>query len=203
MSRAHLTRKKGETVKYFCAIGMLVLVALVAVGCEPMKVANPAYTNWVSFKPGSSVTYTGEETAGGKTSPFRIQDTLVETTKDRVLVERQIEVVDNGKTTKTKQVIVEYAKINPQDHALTNPHAKIQERGTRTVNVGSEALSCRTVEVDVKGSFGEFIKTPAQMHIEAAISERIPGGIVTVAVEDKTPNHSRKLKGQAVAFDTK
>lgn len=183
---------------------MLVLVALVAVGCETVKVANPAYANWARFQPGSSVTYTGEETAGGKTSPFRIQDTLVETTKDRVLVERQVEVVDkNGKATKTKQVIVKNAKINPQDHPLTNPHAKIQERGTKTVDVGGEALSCRTVEVDVKGSFGEFIKTPAQMHIEAAISEKIPGGIVTVVMEDKTPDHSRKLKGQAVAFDTK
>lgn len=164
-------------------------------------VPNPDYQRWASFQPGSSVTIEGYQVIDGVKQPVRMTASLVSRHEDRLVVERRFEAPDggNGLPAQVQQFIVE-ARIDPSEHPLTSPAAKIAELPAQNITVSGRKVPCRMRSVVASGEFPEYGR-----NVSATVgqSDAVPGGIAVIWLKSTKGEQPYEFRGQIVGYRTR
>ena len=118
------------------------------------KVRNPDYDRWAKFAPGSWIQWTGYQSIGGQRRDMNVKTVLIEKQADKLVVEWIYAVGDDDFARPERvQEFIEKAWINPTDHPLTHPEARISDLPSESIEVGGKMLQCSVQEVDVNAEF--------------------------------------------------
>ena len=120
----------------------------------PGKVRNPDYQCWAPFAPGSWAVLEGTCTHAGHTDACRIKTTLIFKTADSAVVEHDLTI--NGERLvdiPLRQRSILLANIDPQDHPLTHPNAKVSRIGQVELPILGKATKCDVTRIAVPGEF--------------------------------------------------
>jgi len=164
------------------------------------KVRNPDYERWASLTPGASVTFEGYQVADGARQPLRMTAKLMSKHQDRLLVERTyVPIGGNEKEPSRVQQFLVDAMIDPAEHPLTSPTAKITELPAETVTIAGKAFNCRVRTVLAAGEFPEY-----GQGVSAKVwqNESLPGGMARVWLKSNKGNQPFEFRGDVVAFAT-
>ncbi len=186
---------------------MRVLTALCAIsfvsGCatDPVMVANPDYQAWARLLPGSYVTIEGTEVTGGRQQPIRMKERLVAKDAQRVVLERTIEYPGAKEKRKPQRTArIESAKIDPADHPLTHPDARIKDLGTQELKIAGKTFTCQVREVAVRTKLDSFVLEEQEITIKVYRCTRIPGAMAKAHLRSRTPEHTYEVSGQVVDY---
>jgi len=162
------------------------------------KVRNPDYARWATLEPGASTTFEGYQVADGTKQPIRMTAKLVSKHEDRLVVERTYVPVDGGRTepSRVQQFLVE-AMIDPAEHPLTSPTAKISESPAETIMIAGKAYSCRVRSVQAPGAFPEY-----GQDVSARLwqNDSVPGGIARIWLKSSKDNQPFEFRGDVVGY---
>jgi hypothetical protein len=162
------------------AAGMLCLIAASVVAAQDDLVANPFYTYWSSFKPGTTAVHLERTKLSGPESELvpdgveekRIAYTLVETGSDRVVLE--MVVTENDFLGHVQSSPTRY--IYPARIKKTHLQRIIEETGAKTgdevVKLDGREVKCTTVAGTTTGANGE------QVEYRVWLSAEVPGNLV-------------------------
>jgi hypothetical protein len=120
----------------------------------PGKVRNPDYQCWAPFAPGSWAVLEGTCMHGGHTDACRVKTTLVSKTRDSAVVEHDLTI--NGERPAEflrRQRSILMADIDPQDHPITHPNAKVSRIGQVELPILGKATKCDITRIAVPGEF--------------------------------------------------
>ena len=148
------TVKAPFVQQYIAPLIMASMARRVQVASAGGKVRNPDYDRWARFAPGSYSVFEGYQEANGAKQKLRMTARLVSKHEDRLVVERTYVPLEGGQTepSRVQQFLVE-AMIDPADHPLTSPAARISEMSPETITIGGKALTCRVRTVQAAGEF--------------------------------------------------
>jgi hypothetical protein len=95
-----------------------------------------------------------------------------------------------------QQFFVE-AEIDPTDHPLTSPTAKITELPAEAIAIPGRALECRVSSIQAAGEFPEY-----GWGVSATLwqNENLPGGMARVWLKSIKGNLPFEFRGDVVAF---
>ncbi|MBP7936990.1 MAG: hypothetical protein KA354_20295 [Phycisphaerae bacterium] len=162
------------------------------------KVRNPDYERWASLNPGASVTFEGYQVADGMKQPLRMTAKLMSKHEDRLLVERTYVPVGGSdkEPSRVQQFLVD-AMINPAEHPLTKPDAKITELPAETITVAGKAFQCRVRTVVAAGDFPEY-----GQGVSAKVwqNESLPGGMARVWLKSNKGSQPFEFQGRVVGY---
>ena len=179
---------------------ILLAAGTMLAGCGELgTVVNPDYASWMSFEPGSYVTFEGEQAVGGQVQPIRITETLVTKNQDHVILERTTELVGQAGDARPVRRI-EHARIKPADDPRTHPAAVIRDVGTETIEVAGRTFDCPVRELELHARTAGFVEESEDMLGRAAVHPDMPGRFVKVFVRTRTPHHEFEMSGQIVDF---
>lgn len=120
----------------------------------PGRVRNPDYQCWAPFPPGSWAVLEGTCTCDGHTDACRVKTTLISKTVDSAVVEHDLTI--NGERPAeipvTQRSIV-MADIDPQDHPITHPRAKVNRIGQVEMPIVGKSTKCDVTRITVPGEF--------------------------------------------------
>lgn len=155
------------------------------------KTANPDFTRWAAFAPGSYVVFDGYQEIDGVREPSRMKATLVAKDADHMTVERVFEPLGAAKNQPPlNRLFYVTATIKPAEHPLTHPHAKIRDLAAEEIDVVGRRLACQGRDVQAAASFAEWgsdVRATIYSHPE------VPGG--TVKIDLRT-----HMEGRPVVF---
>jgi pimeloyl-ACP methyl ester carboxylesterase len=162
------------------------------------KVRNPDYERWASFAPGSWATLEGYQLVNGVKQPIRMMAKLVSRHEDRLVVERTYVPLGGAQKdpARVQQFLVE-AMIDPGDHPLTSPTAKIAEGPAETITVTGKKLTCRVRTVQAAGDFPEYGRG---VWATLCQNDTIPGGMARIWLKSNKGNQPFEFRGQVVAY---
>ena len=165
------------------------------------KVRNPDYERWATLNPGASVTFEGYQVANGQKQQLRMTAKLVSKHEDRLLVERTYVPVEGGQKepSRVQQFLVD-AEINPAEHPLSSPTAKITDLPEETIKIAGKAFKCRVRSVQAAGEFPEYGRG-----VEATVwqNESLPGGIAKVWLKSSKGDQPFEFRGEVVGYGTR
>ena len=142
------------------------------------KVENPAYANWVKFKPGTRVvTKTSAVSAAFRTDTV-LTSTLVEVLGDKLVVEQSVVTKQKGKDVPSLPMKQEVAKTITLAPGETKDGAGIFGKPVGTKNEGTEKL--KIAGMDVNTTWFEWDSKEAGKELKAKlwVSADVPGLIV-------------------------
>lgn len=142
----------------------------------PGKVRNPDYQCWAPFSPGSWVVLEGTCMRDGRSDACRIKTTLISRTIDSAVVEHELTI--NGERPVEipfRQRSIVMADIDPQDHPLTHPHAKVVRVGQLEMPIPEKSTKCDVTQITVPGEFDFW---GGDIQAEACTSSAVPGYLV-------------------------
>jgi hypothetical protein len=181
-------------------IAALLMMGFVA-GCQ---VPNPVFDRWAWFDVGSSATYDATQAMGEDSVDLVITKTLTEKSYNEMTIETRIVASKDGKTQETLRQVVEKRFCDPKLHPSTHPSAKVTSGGRRAMIVkGNDPLVCHIVLIDVDGKFGKMMETEQDMDIKAAISRKVPGGIVELDIKTKSSLFQRARHEKLRSYNVK
>jgi hypothetical protein len=165
------------------------------------KIRNPDYDRWATLPPGSWVTFEGYQLVGGVKQPLRLTAKLVSKHQDRLVVERTYAPLEAGQQepSRVQHFLVE-AEINPADHPLSSPSAKITDKPAEMLTIAGKSLTCRVKSVQAEGEFPEYGRG-----VSATLwqNDTLPGGMAKVWLKSKKGNEPFEFRGEVVKFGTK
>jgi pimeloyl-ACP methyl ester carboxylesterase len=186
--------------QYMAPLIMAGMARRVEVASAAGKVRNPDYERWALFAPGSWTTFEGYQLSNGVKQPIRMTDRLVSKHEDRLLVERTYFAMEGEQKEplRVQQFMVE-ARINPADHPLASPAAKITDAPPETLTIAGKEFNCRVRSVQAAGSFPEY-----GQGVSAKVwqNESLPGGMARVWLKSNKGNQPFEFRGDVVAFST-
>lgn len=173
-------------------------------GLGLIRVPNPDYLMWKNFAPGSSVTFEGVQKAGKTELRIRMTEKLLLKDKDKVRLERTIEVlVGDKKAGKNKTYTTrreEPATIDPWDHPLTQPFAWITKLEPKEITIAGKTFLCKGRKLEAHAKIEGFVDNKQDVLIRAWRHPDIPGRLVKVFFKTKTRDHTSEVDGQVVAY---
>lgn len=162
------------------------------------SVRNPDYDRWARFAPGSFSVFEGYQETGGAKQRIRLTARLVSKHEDRLVVERSYVPMDGGQAepSRVQQFLVQ-VMINPANHPLTSPSARITDLPPETVTIAGKALPCRARTVQASGEFPEYGRG-----VWATVDQNdgVPGGIVKLWLKSSKGNKPFEFRGQVVQY---
>jgi len=165
------------------------------------RVRNPDYDRWAAFSPGAWVMFEGEQVIDGVRETLRMRAQLISRHQDRLLVERTYAIAagGGGEASRVQQFLVQ-AQIDPAEHPLTSPAAKIAEGPAETLTINGRALTARVRTVEASGDFPEYGR-----NVQATIArhDSVPGGMVKVWLKSSKDGQPYEMRGQVVAYGTR
>ena len=162
------------------------------------KVHNPDYERWAAFAPGSWVTFEGYQLTDGVKQPIRMTAKLVSKHADRLVVERTyLPLGAEGKEPTRVQNFFVQADINPADHPLTSPTAKIADLPPETLTIAGRTLICRARTVEAPGEFAEYGRGVSATVYQ---NESLPGGMARVWLKSNKGDQPFEFRGDVVEF---
>jgi len=195
------TVKAPFVQQYIAPLIMASMARRVQVASAGGKVRNPDYDRWARFAPGSYSVFEGYQEANGAKQKLRMTARLVSKHDDRLLVERTYVPLEGGQTepSRVQQFLVE-AMIDPADHPLTSPAARISEMSPETITIGGKALTCRVRTVQAAGEFPEY---GCGVWATVDQNDNVPGGMVKVWLKSSKGNQPFEFRGTVVAYGTR
>lgn len=164
------------------------------------KVRNPDYERWAGMNPGAWVTFEGDQVIDGVRQPLRMRAELISKHEDRLLVERSYVVNTGGsETTRVQQFLVQ-AQIEPAEHPLTHPAAKMDEGPPENLTVSGRVLTARVRTVQASGDFPEYGR---DVWARIAQNDSVPGGMLKVWLKSSKNRRPYEVRGQVVAYGTR
>ncbi len=196
----HTDALKAPFVQHYMA--PLIMAGMARSG-EPSSAAamvpNPDYQRWATLNPGASVTIEGYQEIDGAREQVRVIARLVSKHQDRLLVERSYTPSGGaeGQPARVQQFMVE-ARINPAEHPLTSPTAKISELPAETITIAGKAFNCRVNSVQAAGSFPEYGEG-----VSARLwrNDSLPGGMARVWLKSSKDGRPFEFRGDVVAVN--
>jgi hypothetical protein len=165
------------------------------------KVRNPDYDRWAKLSPGASTTFEGYQVENGVKHPLRMTAKLISKHEDRLLVERTYAPAGGGRKepSRVQQFLVE-AEINPAEHPLTSPAAKITELPDETITIAGMGVRCRVRRVEAAGEFPEYGRG-----VSATLwqNESLPGGMAKVWLKSSKNSRPFEFRGEVVGYGTR
>ena len=125
-----------------------------------------AYLHWAKFKPGSTATMTGEADNGGQKVKLDMTNTLVEVTKEKIVLEATSTYSFAGKEQKSPPRKRDVA-------AREEKKSEIKELGEEEIEAAGKKFKCKVIEGEGEGAGGA-----AKAKAKIWISEEVPGGAV-------------------------
>ncbi|MBL7133453.1 MAG: hypothetical protein ISS78_05095 [Phycisphaerae bacterium] len=173
-------------------------------GLGLITVPNPDYLMWKNFAPGSSVTFEGLQKAGKTELSLRVTEKLLLKDKDKVRLERTIEVLVGDKDDKKNKTFTarreEPARIDPWDHPLTQPFAWIKDLESQEITIAGKTFLCKGRQLEANAKIEGFVDNKQDILIRAWRHPDIPGRLVKVFFQTKTRDHTSEVAGQVVAY---
>lgn len=162
------------------------------------KVRNPDYERWARFNTGATATFEGAQTIDGEKQPIRMIVTLFSKHEDRLVVERRYMPLDGdpNEPSRVQQFLIE-AEIDPADHPMTNPSAKIANEPDETLTITGRRMVCHKKTIQAEGDFPEY-----GSGVRATVwqNESLPGGMARVWLKSSKGNQPFEFRGDVVAF---
>jgi hypothetical protein len=174
---------------------VLCLPLCLTTGCATFtKVPNPEYEAWAEFEPGSSVTFEGYVIADGDKQSFRFTDRLESVSETQVVIERTEAFADDQPTVTT---VVEYAKIHPQDDALTNPDSTLDAQPDQSIDIKGRTFTCQVRELNTVQRTEDWAQTLRAIYL---LHMEIPGRFVKYQIWTETSDQKYEEVGQLVDY---
>src|SRR3954463_5513795 len=132
------------------AAGMLA-INLAAAGAHAEQQDNQQYLHWAKFKPGSSATMSGEADNAGQKVQLDMTNTLVEVTKEKVVLE----------TSSTYKLGDKEQKGPPHKRDVAAKEEKksdVKEVGEEEVQAAGKKFKCKVIEGEGVGAGGAKAK---------------------------------------------
>jgi len=165
------------------------------------KILNPDYPRWSNFPCGSWVTLNGYQSIADTRQKISIKMILIEKQPDMLIVERQYFMAhhESGRPIRVQGFFVP-ARIEPEEHPLTSPTAKISNLPEEMLTVSGEAFKCRVRRVEAMGEFPEYGRGVSATVYQ---NEGIPGGMARVWLKSSKGNQPFEFRGDVVAYGTR
>jgi pimeloyl-ACP methyl ester carboxylesterase len=157
----------------------------------PGKVRDPDYQCWAPFAAGSWAILEGTCTHDGHTDACRIKTTLISKTVDSAVVEHDLTI--NGERPAAipfRQRSILMADIDPQDHPITHPNAKVSRIGQVELSILGKSTKCDVTRIAVPGEFDFW---GSNIRAETYTASSVPGYLVRLDL-------STMLDGMQYAF---
>jgi hypothetical protein len=184
--------------EYMAPLIMAGMARRVQVASTAGKVRNPDYDRWATLSPGAWTTFEGYEIVNGVKQQVRMTAKLMSKHEDRLIVERAYLPLGGGQKEPSRvQTFLVPAEINPTDHPLTSPTAKISELPAETITIGGKALRCRVRMVQAAGEFPEYGRDVSATVYQ---NDALPGGMAKVWLKSHKGNQPFEFRGQVVAY---
>ena len=165
------------------------------------KVRNPDYERWATLSVGAWTTFEGYQVVNGKKESIRMTAKLVSKHEDRLLVERTYVPLGGGQKEPARvQSFLVPAEIDPTDHPLSSPTAKISELPAETLTIGGKKLNCRVRSVEAAGEFPEYGRGVSATLYQ---NDTLPGGMAKVWLKSSKGNQPFEFQGEVVKFGTR
>ena len=165
------------------------------------KVRNPDYERWATRSPGAWTTFEGYQVEKGVKQPLRMTARLVSKHEDRLLVERTYVPLGGGQKEPARvQSFLVPAEIDPTDHPLSSPTAKISELPAETLTIGGKKLNCRVRSIEAAGEFPEYGRGVSATLYQ---NDTLPGGMAKVWLKSSKGNQPFEFQGEVVKFGTR
>ncbi len=195
----HTDALKAPFVQHYMAPLIMAGMARGAtVAAAAGKVRNPDYQRWATLEPGASATFEGYQAADGVKQPLRVTAKLISKHEDRLVVERTYVAMGGGpkEPSRVQHFLVE-ATIDPAEHPLTSPTARISESPGETILIAGKAHPCRVRAVQAAGTFPEYGRD-----ISARLwqNDDVPGGLVRIRLTSNRGNRPFEFSGEVVSY---
>jgi len=187
--------------EYMAPLIMAGMARRVQVASGSAKVRNPDYERWATLSPGAWTTFEGYQVEKGVKQPLHMTARLVSKHEDRLLVERTYVPLGGGQKEPARvQSFLVPAEIDPTDHPLTSPTAKISELPAETLTIGGKKLNCRVRSVEAAGEFPEYGRGVSATLYQ---NDTLPGGMAKVWLKSSKGNQPFEFQGEVVKFGTR
>jgi hypothetical protein len=187
--------------QYMAPLVMAGMARRTQVASAAGKVRNPDYERWATLNPGASTTFEGYQVADGVKQQLRMTAKLISKHEDRLLVERTYVPIGGGEKEplRVQQFLVD-AEINPAEHPLSSPTAKITELPEETIKIAGKAFNCRVRKVQAAGDFPEYGRG-----VEATLwqNESLPGGMARVWLKSSKGDEPFEFRGDVVDYKSR
>jgi hypothetical protein len=181
----------GQPVRLACVIALLSLGL-----CPPSARAetqdNLQYAHWAKFKPGTTVTMTGDMDAGSLKLAMEIVTKLVEVNADKLSLE----------TTTVTTIAGQERKSPPRKRevpAKEEKKADVKTIGEEEIEAGGKKYKCKVIEGDADAAGGAAAQQAGKTKAKIWVNEQVPGGAVKMVVTTPRGNMTFTLK----SFDAK
>lgn len=164
----------------------------------PGKVRNPDYQCWAPFPPGSWAVLEGTCTRDGHTDACRVKTTLISKTVDSAVVEHELTL--NGERPAeipfTQRSIV-VANIDPQDHPITHPNAKVIRIGQVELPILGQSTKCDVTRIAAPGEFGFWGNN---IRAETCTASNVPGYLACLDLSTTLDGRQYKFALRMTAY---
>ena len=150
----------------------------------PGRVRNPDYQCWAPFAPGSWAVLEGTCTHDGHADACHIKTTLISKTVESAVVEHDLTI--NGERPAEipcRQRSILLANIDPQDHPITHPRAKVDRIGQVEMSILGKSTRCDVTRIAAPSEFDFW---GGDIQAETCTS-RYPGTVLEVHVSASGP----------------
>ena len=123
---------------------------------------------------------------------------LVRKTATALIVEREDLTAVNrlGASPYPQQLFVS-AHIDPSEHPMTHPAARVEELPNSKLSAGGHGLDCRVKSVTADAAFHDWGDRP---HATVYLNERVPGGVVQVDLSTRFGQRAVTFTGKLTGF---
>lgn len=161
-------------------------------------VDNPDYTRWARFAPGSSVTVRATQTIDGTQTPLTLKSTLVARNADRVVIDRVFarDFGGDAGTPGPRRLFIP-ARIQPEEHPLTNPASTIAPLLPREFRIRGRSFSGEGRSVVAAGRSSTWGDDASGT---VYTSPEVPGGLLLIDMKTTLAGKPGAFAGELVDF---
>lgn len=161
-------------------------------------VDNPDYARWARFAPGSTVTVRATQAVDGRKTPVTLKSTLISKTADRIVVDRVFSTDFGGDagTPGPRRLFIP-ARIQPEEHPITNPNSKIAPVEKHEFHVRGKAIMAEGRKVESMGrssAWGDDAKGTVYTCPD------VPGGMLQIDIQTKYMGSALEFSGELVDY---
>ncbi len=163
------------------------------------KVRNPDYERWAAFGEGSYLILEGTQEHQGVRTPVRLKTLLTSKSRDRLMVERQQFLGDDG-TALPAQVhsLIAEAWIDPPDHPATDPRTQTTALPAKRITIKGRSFDCPGWKIAAPGTYPDW---GSDLHATPYRCPELPGGLAELTLESHMQGQRFKFDGTAVDFN--
>ncbi len=162
------------------------------------EVPNPDYERWSRFPVGSWVTLKGTQTIAGAPEAVRVQATLISRQPEMLMVQREYSLQsDPARRPIRIQGFFVPARIDPAEHPLSDPAARIDELPPESISVAGASLICRVQRVQTDREYPEYGRGVTATVCQ---NDAVPGGLVRVRLESSRSGQPFAFHGEVEAY---